>query len=138
MLDLLNWEVIGWSVTPCMPAYRSTNALTMARLRSRAAPGALYLSDDSQSSSHEFRRKLKAYGMRCPMSRKSCWENASTECVFSSQRNERVHGTTYYTHREPVAYLFDYIEVFYNRTRRHSSLGFLSPIRFMRDWLAAQ
>ena len=61
------------------------------------------------------------------MSRKSCWENELTESFFSSRKNERVHGTMYRTHREPVADLFEYTEVFCNRTRRHSSLGFLSP-----------
>lgn len=73
------------------------------------------------------------------MSRKgSCWDNAPTESFFNSLKNERVHGTRYRTHREAVADLFEYIEVFYNRSRRHSSLGFMSPTQFMQDWLVAQ
>jgi len=96
------------------------------------------LDHGSQTSSHEFWRKLEASGMRCPVSRTSCWENASTESFFGRQKNERVHGTSYRTHRESVADLFEYIEVFYSRPRRHSSLGFLSPTWFMRNWLGAQ
>ncbi|MFM0498266.1 IS3 family transposase, partial [Paraburkholderia caledonica] len=63
---------------------------------------------------------------------------APTESFFNSLKNERVHGTKYRTHREAVADLFEYIEVFYNRSRRHSSLGLMSPTQFMQDWLAAQ
>ncbi|MBB2932801.1 putative transposase [Paraburkholderia silvatlantica] len=66
------------------------------------------------------------------MSRKgSCWDNAPTESFFNSLKNERVHGARYRTHREAVSDLFEYIEVFYNRSRRHSSLGFRSPTQFM-------
>ncbi|MPW11479.1 transposase, partial [Paraburkholderia sp. CNPSo 3155] len=78
-------------------------------------------------------------GMRCSMSRKgNCWDNAPTESFFNSLKNERVHAARYRTHREAAADLFEYIEVFYNRSRRHSSLGFVSPAQFMRDWLVAQ
>lgn len=77
--------------------------------------------------------------MHCSMSRKgSCWDNAPTESFFNSLKNERVHGMRYRTHREAVADLFEYIEVFYNRSRLHSSLGFASPIQSMQNWLAAQ
>jgi putative transposase len=93
----------------------------------------------SQYASHDFQRKLKAYGMRCSMSRKGgCWDNAPTESFFNSLNNERVHGTRYRTHREAVADLFEYIEAFYNCSRLHSSFGFKSPTRFMRGWFAAQ
>jgi hypothetical protein len=95
--------------------------------------------ESAQYASHDFQRKLNSYGMRCSMSRKgSCWDNAPTESFFNSLKNERVHGTRYRTHREAVADLFEYIEVFYNRSRRHSSLGFISPTQFMQDcwWLS--
>ena len=63
--------------------------------------------------------------MTCSMSRKgNCWDNAPTESFFNSLKNERVHGTRYATHDEARADLFDYIEVFYNRSRRHSTLGY--------------
>jgi putative transposase len=76
--------------------------------------------------------------MRCSMSRKgNCWDNAPTESFFNSLKNERVHNTRYRTQKDAKADLFEYIEVFYNRSRRHSSLGMVSPERFLRDWIKA-
>ncbi|HDR9488435.1 TPA: IS3 family transposase [Burkholderia aenigmatica] len=140
VLDLFNREVVGWSIKPRMTADLVTDALTMAWFRRRPAPGALCHSDrGSQYASHEFQRKLSAYGMRCSMSRKgNCWDNAPTESFFNSLKNERVHATRYRTHQDAKADLFEYIEVFYNRSRRHSSLGFVSPEQFLRDWIKAQ
>ncbi|WP_373925250.1 IS3 family transposase [Burkholderia cenocepacia] len=62
----------------------------------------------------------------------------STESFFNSLKNERVHATRYRTHQDAKADLFEYIEVFYNRSRRHSSLGLVSPEQFLRDWIKAQ
>ncbi|RQR68743.1 IS3 family transposase [Burkholderia sp. Bp9010] len=140
VLDLFNREVVGWSIKPRMTADLVTDALTMAWFRRRPALGALCQSDrGSQYASHEFQRKLAAYGMRCSMSRKgNCWDNAPTESFFNSLKNERVHATRYRTHQDAKVDLFEYIEVFYNRSRRHSSLGFVSPERFLRDWIKAQ
>ncbi|WP_321900164.1 IS3 family transposase [Paraburkholderia heleia] len=140
VLDLFNREVVGWSIKPRMTADLVTDALTMAWFRRRPAPGALCHSDrGSQYASHEFQRKLTAYGMRCSMSRKgNCWDNAPTESFFNSLKNERVHATRYRTHQDAKADLFEYIEVFYNRSRRHSSLGFVSPEQFLMDWIKAQ
>ena len=73
------------------------------------------------------------------MSRKgNCWDNAPTESFFNSVKNERVHATRYRTHQDTKADLFEYIEIFCNRSRRHSSLGFVSPEQFLRDWIKAQ
>ncbi|WP_162911129.1 IS3 family transposase, partial [Azohydromonas sediminis] len=70
------------------------------------------------------------------MSRKGdCWDNAPTESFFNSLKNERVHGTTYATRADAMADLFEYIEVFYNRSRRHSTLGYSSPVRFLENWI---
>jgi len=140
VLDLFNREVVGWSIKPRMSADLVSDALTMAWFRRRPAPGALFHSDrGSQYASHEFQRRLTAYGMRSSMSRKgNCWDNAPTESFFSSLKNERVHATRYLTHQEAKADLFEYIEVFYNRRRRHSSLGLVSPEQFLRDWIKAQ
>ena len=68
----------------------------------------------------------------------NCWDNAPTESFFNSLKNERVHGTRYDTHDAARADLFDYIEIFYNRSRRHSTLGYQSPIQFMQHWIATQ
>jgi putative transposase len=64
--------------------------------------------------------------------------NAPTESFFNSLKNERVHATSYRAHQDAAADLFEYIEVFYNRSRRHSSLGFVSPIQFLQNWIKAQ
>ena len=73
------------------------------------------------------------------MSRKgNCWDNAPTESFFNSLKNERVHGARYATRDEAKAALFDYIEPFYNRRRRHSTLGYKLPTQFMNDWISAQ
>lgn len=77
--------------------------------------------------------------MRCSMSRKgNSWDNAPTERFFNSLKNERVHATRYRTHQNAKADQFEYIEVFYNRSRSPSSLRFVSPARFLRDWIKAQ
>ena len=69
------------------------------------------------------------------MSRKgNCWDNAPTESWVNSFKNERVYATRYATRQEATADVFEYIEVFYNRKRRHSTLGFISPVQFLADW----
>ena len=140
VLDLFNREVVGWSIKPRMTADIVTDALTMAWFRRRPAPGLIHHSDrGSQYASHAFQNKLTEYGMICSMSRKgNCWDNAPTESFFNSLKNERVHGTRYETRVAATADLFDYIEVFYNRSRRHSTLGYKSPIRFLQDWIKTQ
>jgi putative transposase len=88
---------------------------------------------------HAFQSLLTDYAMICSMSRKgNCWDNAPTESFFNSLKNERVHGQRYRTRQEAIADLFQYIEVFYNRIRRHSTLGSRSPIQFMQDWIDTQ
>jgi putative transposase len=117
-----------------------TNALTMAWFRRRPAAGLMHHSDrGSQYASHAFQNKLKQYGMVCSMSRKgNCWDNAPTESWFNSFKNERYHGVRYATHADMRAESFEYIEVFYNRKRQHSTLGYRSPSQFMENWLNQQ
>lgn len=140
VLDLFNREIVGWSIKPRMTADIVTDALTMAWFRRKPAPGLIHHSDrGSQYASAVFQMKLAEYGMTCSMSRKgNCWDNAPTESFFNSLKNERVHGTRYATRAQAVADLFDYIEVFYNRTRRHSTLGYHSPVQFLQDWITTQ
>jgi putative transposase len=140
VLDLFNREVVGWSIKSRMTADIVIDALTMAWFRRKPAPGLIHHSDrGSQYASHAHRSKLAEYGMRCSMSRKAnCWDNAPTESFFNSLKNERVHGTRYATRDEAIADLFEYIEVFYNRSRRHSTLGYRSPIQFLQDWIATE
>jgi transposase InsO family protein len=140
VLDLFNREVVGWSLKPRMTADIVTDALTMAWFRRKPAPGVLHHSDrGSQYASHAFQDKLTEYGMTCSMSRKgNCWDNAPTESWFNSFKNERVHGWRFATREDMTATAFEYIEVFYNRKRLHSTLGYKSPTRFLQDWLTAQ
>ena len=140
VLDLFNREVIGWSLKPRMTSEIVTDALTMAWFRRRPAAGLIHHSDrGSQYASHAFQRKLKAYGMTCSMSRKgNCWDNAPTESWFNSFKNERIHGCRFATRAQMEAESFEYIEVFYNRKRMHSTLGYTTPTRFLQDWISDQ
>jgi putative transposase len=140
VLDLFNREVIGWSLKPRMTAAIVTDALTMAWFRRRPAPGVMHHSAwGSQYASQAFQAKLKEYGMTCSMSRKgNCWDNSPTESWFNSFKNERYHGMRYETHADMKTASFEYIEVFYNRKRQHSTLGYQSPIQFLERWISEQ
>jgi putative transposase len=139
-LDLFNREVVGWALKPRLTADLATDALTMAWFRRRPAPGVLHHSDrGSQYASGAFQDRLTAYGMTCSMSRKgNCWDNAPTESWFNSFKNERIYGNRYATRAEITAETFDYIEVFYNRKRRHSSLDYQSPAQYLEHWLTTE
>lgn len=140
VLDLFNREVIGWSIKPRMSAEIVTDALTMAWFRRRPDAGVVFHSDrGSQYASQAMRARLEEYGMTQSMSRKgNCWDNAPTESFFNSLKNERVHGVRYESRTQAQADLFDYIEAFYNRRRRHSTLGYRSPVTALTDWFRQQ
>jgi putative transposase len=140
VLDLFNREVIGWSLKPRMTTEIVIDALAMAWFRRRPEPGVMHHSDrGSQYASRAFQSKLAEYGMTCSMSRKgNCWDNAPTESWFNSFKNERYHGVRYATHAEMKAASFEYIEVFYNRKRQHSTLGYTSPVQFLDRWMSEQ
>lgn len=93
----------------------------------------------TQYASGMFQDTLAEFGTVGSMSRKgNCWDNVPTESFFNSLKDERVHGTRYATHDEARADLFDGIEVFYNRSRRHSALGYVAPTPFLQHWITAQ
>ena len=140
VLDLFNREVIGWSLKPRMTTDIVTDALTMAWFRRRPEAGVMHHSDrGSQYASHAFQDKLKQFGMTCSMSRKgNCWDNAPTESWFNSFKNERYHGLRYATHADMKAASFEYIEVFYNRKRQHSTLDYRSPTQHLERWTREQ
>ena len=106
----------------------------------KTGTGLIHHSDrGSQYASHAFQAQLKEYGIVCSMSRKgNCWDDAPTESFFNSFKNERVHGARYETRAEAIADAFDYIEPFYNRKRRHSTLGYISPQQFLNNWINSQ
>jgi len=138
VLDFFNREIVGWALKDRLTADLATDALTMAWFRRRPKAGLIHHSDRGvQYASGAFQEKLADYGMRGSMSRKgNCWDNAPTESFFNRLKNERIHGTRYRTRADAKADVFQYIEMFYNRVRRHSTLGQISPERYMQDWLS--
>jgi putative transposase len=134
VLDLFSRRVVGWAMQATMAAQLVTDALLMAVWRRGPTPSVLHHSDQgSQYTSEHFQRLLSDLGITCSMSRSgNVWDNAVMESFFSTMKIERCHRQTYPTRNAARADVFDYIERFYNLTRRHSSLGNQSPINFER------
>jgi len=132
VIDLFSRRVVGWSMSATMTAQFVTDALLMAIWR-RGKPDALLHHSDrgSQYTSEQFQRLMADHGVTCSMSRSgNCWDNAAMESFFSSLKTERTARKTYRTRDEAKADVFDYIECFYNPKRRHSTIGYLSPMDF--------
>ena len=132
VLDLYSRRAVGWSMSQGMTAQLVTDALMMALWR-RGKPESLMHHSDrgSQYTSESFQRLLKDLGITCSMSRSgNVWDNSAMESFFSSMKTERTARKTYRTRDEARADVFDYIETFYNPTRRHSTLGYLSPVQY--------
>lgn len=128
-------RVVGWSMSATMTAQLVADAMMMAIWR-RGKPDALLHHSDqgSQYTSEQFQRLMQDNGVTCSMSRSgNCWDNAAMESFFSSLKTERVRKKVYRSRDQARADVFDYIERFYNPTRRHSTLGYLSPIDFERQ-----
>jgi len=132
VVDLYSRRVVGWSMSSHMTAQLVTDALMMALWRRGKVDALLHHSDrGSQYTSEQFQRLMADHGVSSSMSRAgNCWDNAAMESFFSSLKIERVSRKTYRTRDEAKADVFDYIERFYNPKRRHSTLGYLSPIAF--------
>ncbi|NKE46314.1 IS3 family transposase [Roseomonas frigidaquae] len=134
VIDLFSRRVVGWSMSATMAAQLVTDALVMAIWR-RGRPRALLHHSDrgSQYSSEGFQRLMADHGVTCSMSRSGdVWDNAAMESFFSSLKTERLARKIYRTRDAAWAEVFDYIERFYNPTRRHSAIGYLSPVAFER------
>ena len=134
VIDLFSRRVVGWSMNAAMTAQLVTDALLMAIWR-RGKPDALLHHSDrgSQYTSEQFQRLMTDNGVVCSMSRSgNVWDNAAMESFFSSLKTERTGNKTYRTRDEARADVFDYIERFYNAKRRHSTIGYLSPMEFER------
>jgi putative transposase len=134
VIDLFSRRAVGWSMSASMTAQLVTDALLMAIWR-RGKPNALLHHSDqgSQYTSEQFRLLLADNGVTCSMSRSgNVWDNAAMESFFSSLKTERVDRKVYRSRAEAKADVFDYIERFYNPKRRHSTLGYISPIEFER------
>jgi transposase InsO family protein len=130
--DLYSRMVVGWSMDEHMESRLVVDALEMAVARRLPDEGLLAHSDrGSQYASDHYQTLLLAHGIECSMSEKGqCWDNAPMESFFASLKKELVHDSDYHTRDQARSSIFEYIETFYNRKRRHSALGYLSPVEF--------
>ena len=132
ILDLFSRRVVGWSLSERLEPGIALGALKMA-LQDRQPPqGLLHHSDrGSQYASHEYQQLLAVHGIQSSMSRKgNCWDNAVAESFFATLKVELVRQSRWSTRTQARNELFEYIELFYNRQRRHSALGYLCPTEF--------
>ena len=132
--DLFSRMVVGWAMAATMTSRLVVDALEMALVRRRPGSELVAHSDrGSQYASEHDQRRLREERITCSMSRRgNCWDNAAMESFFASLKKELVHDDDYATRDEARASIFEYIEAFYNRVRRHSSLGYVAPAEFER------
>lgn len=130
IIDLFSRRVVGWAMSEGMERELCLSALRMALQARQPPPGLIHHSDrGSQYASTDYRRLLDAHGLRCSMSRKGdCWDNAVAESFWSTLKSELVERTTFATRVEARNAIFEFIEVFYNRRRLHSHLGYRTPV----------
>ena len=132
VLDLFSRKVIGWSMSERMTASLVCDALRMALWRRQMPKGVIVHTDrGSQYCGKEYQALIHKHGLRCSMSAKgNCYDNACAESFFHSLKVEAIHGEPLTTRQGMKHTVFEYIEVDYNRTRRHSTNGYLSPELF--------
>jgi putative transposase len=132
ILDLFSRRVIGWALSERLERTVAVEALQMALSERRPAGGLLHHSDrGSQYASKEYQQLLAQHGIVSSMSRRgNCWDNAVAESFFATLKVELVYRCQWRTRAEARSALFEYLELFYNRQRRHSALGYLSPYAF--------
>jgi len=132
VIDLYSRAVIGWSIQPTMTRELVCDALMMALWRRGFPRGVLCHSDrGSQYCSEDYQKMLKSYGLICSMSRKgNCWDNAVAESFYHSIKTELIYTERYATRDEAKQSVFQYVEVYYNRVRRHSAIGSIAPVVF--------
>jgi putative transposase len=127
--DLATREIVGWGMADHLGAELARDALLMALQRRQPPPGLIHHSDRGvQYASGPYRATLARHGLVQSMSRKGdCYDNAPMESFFGSLKTELVHRTAFPTREAAKRAIFEYVEAFYNRRRRHSGLGFLTP-----------
>jgi len=132
VLDLGSRRVVGWAMSRSMPAALVCRALQMALTHRRPKRALLHHSDrGSQYASEEYRQLLTAHSLEPSMSRRAdCYDNAAMESFFATLKTELIHRQDYATSEQARRSIFEYIEVFYNRQRLHSTLGYVSPEAF--------
>ena len=129
VIDLYSRLVVGWSMSERMTAELVSNALQMALWRRRMPKGVIVHSDrGSQYCSGQYQALIEKHGLLCSMSAKgNCYDNACAESFFHTLKVELIHGERFATREAMRQTVFEYIEIDYNRTRRHSANGYLSP-----------
>jgi putative transposase len=139
LLDLCSRRIVGWSTSHRLEEGLTLRALDQALADRRPARGLLHHSDrGSQYASRAYRQKLAHRGIEASMSRRgNCWDNAPVESFFSTLKTELFAGRVPRSRRQAQSELFEYIEVFYNRRRRHSALGYQTPGEFEKIWSKA-
>ena len=130
--DLYTCEIVGYAMGERMTTELVRRALNQAVAAKRPVAGLIHHSDrGSQYCSHDYQRLLKRFGMKASMSRKgNCYDNAPMESFFGTLKNELVHHRRYESREQAIREITEYIEIFYNRQRRHSRLGYLAPAVF--------
>ncbi len=136
VMDLFSRKIVGWSLDTHMRESLVLEALDMATSRRELKPDALIHSDRGvQYRSNEYQETLKNHGLQCSMSRKgNCWDNAVMESFFSRLKVELIYAENYKLVDEARTGIFEYIEIFHNRKRRHSSLGNVSPHEYEQQF----
>ena len=134
VMDLFSRSIIGWSLDLTMTEQLNTDALNMAFNRRNIAPGLLIHSDRGvQYRAIKYQDLIRSKGGVVSMSRRgNCWDNAVMESFYSRLKVELIYAEQYRSIDEARSGIFEYIEVFYNRLRRHSALGYVSPAEYER------
>ena len=132
VMDLYSRAIVGWSMNRRMTQQLVCDALTMALFRRHFPKGTIIHSDrGSQYCSKRYQRLIKNNGLRCSMGRKAnCYDNAVMESFFHTLKVELVHRERYVTRRMAASRIFEYIETYYNRQRKHSAIGYQIPMQF--------
>lgn len=132
LIDLYSRRVVGWAMSERIDTALAMNALNMALARRNPRRGLIHHTDRGcQYASHEYRRQLRGIGAVCSMSRKGdCWDNAVAESFFASLRKELTNRVDFLSRDAARSNVFEYIEAFYNRVRRHSTINYQSPNNF--------
>lgn len=138
--DIWNKEIVGYAMSHRMTQDLVSRALFRAVVARRPSPSLIHHSDrGTQYCSHSYRKLLKQFKMTASMSRKgNCYDNAPMESFFGTLKTELVHHCKYRNRQEAIAGISEYIEVFYNRQRRHTSLGNISPAAFWKKFIRRQ
>ena len=136
VMDLFSRKIVGWALDTHMREGLILEALEMAVSQRETNEETLLHSDRGvQYRANEYQQALSAYGLQCSMSRKgNCWDNAVMEAFFSRLKVELIYAENYQSVEAARSAIFEYIELFHNRTRRHSALGYISPREYERRY----